>query len=98
MYDSYFTDTTNNENLDDLPLVEVLKEMKCPICQEVCKSEIGVDRHIEKVHQKKTPPGPGSSKKVLSPNSMLMFNGVQKAKKKIRGKENKIDFNSKKKE
>ena len=81
--------------MDDLPLIEVSKEMKCPICQELCKSEISVDRHIEKVHERKTPPGPGSSKKVLSPNSMLMFNGIQKAKKKSRGKENKIDFNCK---
>ena len=79
--------------MDDSPLIEFLKEMECPICQELFKSEISIDRHIEKVHQRKTPPGPGSSKKVLSPNSMLMFNGVQKGKKKIRGKENKIDFN-----
>ena len=79
--------------MDDLPLIEVLKEMECPICQELFTSEFSIDRHIEKVHQRKTPPGPGSSKKVLSPNSMLMVNGVQKGKKKIRGKENKIDFN-----
>ena len=90
IYGSFcFTDTTNH----DLPLIEVLKEMECPICQELFTSEFSIDRHIEKVHQRKTPPGPGSSKKVLSPNSMLMFNGVQKGKKKIRGKENKIDFN-----
>ena len=87
---------TITEISENIPIIDKPfhpKKFKCSICDQTFKSEGSIDKHFEKFHERKIPAGPASSKKYLTHNSMLMFNGVQKMKKrKCKGKENQIDF------
>ena len=86
---------TNTEISENVPVIDIPyhpKKFKCSICEQTFQSEGSIDRHFENVHERKMPPGPASSKKDLTHNSMLILDGVQKMKKKCRGKENQIDF------
>ena len=83
---------TNIEISENIPIIHKpfhLKKFRCSICEQTFKSE-GSIRRFKKVHERKMPAGPASSKKDLTHNSMLIFNGVQKMKKKYKGKENQI--------
>ena len=90
--ESVKTITEISENVPVIDKPSHPKKFKCSICDQTFKSEGSIDKHFEKFHERKIPAGPASSKKYLTHNSMLMFNGVQKMKKKCKGKENQIDF------
>lgn len=86
---------TNTEISENVPVIDIPfhpKKFKCSICEQTFQSEGSMDRHFEQVHERKMPPGPAGSKKDLTHNSMLISDGVQKMKKKYKGKENQIDF------